>query len=122
MAIYKITMGDGSQENVTLGMGALAELSRRQPEIYKRYRSLYKLIGNGEDIDELVMAELIYIGYRTANSSREDCMDKETFFEAMTDSREEIGKVFMQLFGVQEKKQAFATHSAEPRGKSRRRR
>ena len=47
MAIYKITMGDGSQENVTLGMGALAELSRRQPEIYKRYRSLYKMIGNG---------------------------------------------------------------------------
>ena len=47
MAIYKITMEDGSQENVTLGMGALAELSRRQPEIYKRYRSLYKMIGNG---------------------------------------------------------------------------
>lgn len=122
MAIYKITMGDGSQENVTLGMGALAELSRRQPEIYQRYRSLYKILGTGQDVDELVMAELIYIGYRTANSSSEDCMDKETFFEAMTDSREEIGKVFMQLFGVQEKKQASAMPSARPRGKKRGRR
>ena len=122
MAVYKITMEDGTQESVTLGMGALAELSRRTPDLYQRYRSLYKILGTGQDVDELVMAELIYIGYRTANSSSEDCMDKETFFEAMPDSREEIGKVFMQLFGVQEKKQASAMPSARPRGKKRGRR
>lgn len=122
MAIYKITMGDGSQENVTLGMGALAELSRRQPEIYQRYRTLYKILGTGQDVDELEMAELIYIAYRAANSGRDDCMDLNTFLNTMTDNREEIGKVFMQIFGMQEKKQASGMPSARPRGKKRGRR
>ena len=122
MAIYKITMENGSQESVTLSMGALAELSRRQPEIYQRYRSLYKIIGAGEEVDELEMAELIYIAYRAANSARDDCMDLDTFFNTMTDNREEIGQVFMQLFGVQEKKQGFVPPSARPHGKNRGRR
>lgn len=122
MAIYKITMEDGTQENVTLSMGALAELSRRQPDIYQRYRSLYKILGTGQDVDELEMAELIYIAYRAANSGRDDCMDLNTFLNTMTDNREEIGKVFMQIFGMQEKKQGFVPPSARPRGKKRGRR
>lgn len=121
MAIYKITMEDGSQENVTLGMGALAELSRRQPEIYQRYRSLYQTMGK-EDVDEVKAAEFIYIGYRAANSGRDDCMDLNTFLEKMTDNREEIWNTFGQLFGMQEKKQASAMPSARPRGKKRGRR
>ena len=122
MAIYKITMEDGSQESVTLSMGALAELSRRQPDIYQRYRSLYKNLGAGKDVDELEMAELIYIAYRAANSARDDCMDLDTFLNSMTDNREEIGQVFMQLFGVQEKKQGFVPPSARPHGKNKKRR
>ena len=122
MAIYKITMEDGSQESVTLSMGALAELSRRQPEIYQRYRSLYKILGAGEEVDELEMAELIYIAYRAANSARDDCMDLNSFFNRMTDNREEIGNVFMQLFGVQEKKQGLGPPSARPHGKNKKRR
>lgn len=120
MAVYKITMGDGSQENVTLGMGALAELSRRQPELYQRYRSLYSIMNKG--VDELSAAEFIYIGYRAANISRDDCMDLETFLNAMTDNREQIWKTFGQLFGMQEKKQDSVMPSARPRGKNRGRR
>ena len=121
MAIYKITMGDGSQENVTLGMGALAELSRRQPEIYKRYRSLYKQM-NGGEVDELGAAEFIYIGYRAANVMRDECLELAEFLDKMTDDREEIWNTFGRLFGMQEKKQASATPSARPRGKNRRQR
>jgi hypothetical protein len=68
------------------------------------------------------MAELIYIAYRAANSARDDCMDLDTFLNSMTDNREEIGHVFMQLFGVQEKKQGFAPPSVRPRGKKHSRR
>lgn len=121
MAIYKITMGDGSQENVTLGMGALAELSRRQPEIYQRYRTLYQTMSSGE-VDEVKAAEFIYIGYRAANVMSDGCMDLPAFLDAMTDSREEIWNTFGRLFGMQEKKQASAMPSARPRGKKRGRR
>lgn len=118
MAIYKITMEDGSQENVTLSMGALAELSRRQPELYQRYRSLYTSMNKG-DVDELKAAEFLYIGYRAANIQREDCMDLNAFLDAMTDDRNEIWTTFGQLFGMQEKKQGSAMPSARPRGKNR---
>ena len=116
MAIYKITMEDGSQENVTLSMGALAELSRRQPEIYQRYRSMYTDMNKG-DVDELKAAEFIYIGYRAANILRDDCMDLNAFLDAMTDDRNEIWTTFGQLFGMQEKKQGSAMPSARQRGK-----
>lgn len=121
MAIYKITMEDGSQESVTLSMGALAELSRRQPEIYQRYRSLYTNM-NKSEVDELKAAEFIYIGYRAANITRDDCMDLNTFLDAITDDRNEIWTTFGQLFGMQEKKQGSAMPSARPRGKKRGRR
>ena len=121
MAIYKITMEDGSQENVTLGMGALAELSRRQPELYQRYRALYSMIG-GKNTDELIGAEMIYIAYRAANINRDDCMDLDTFLNNMTDSREEIAQVYMQLFGVKEKKPASVMPSGRQHGKNRKQR
>ena len=121
MAIYKITMEDGSQESVTLGMGALAELSRRQPEVYQRYRSLYKQMNSG-DVDELSAAEFIYIGYRAANVLRDDCMDLGTFLDNMTDDREAIWNTFGQLFGMQEKKQASGMPSGRPHGKNKKRR
>ena len=121
MAIYKITMEDGSQESVTLGVGALAELSRRQPELYQRYRSLYSIMNKG-NVDELNAAKFIYIGYRAANISRDDCMDLDAFLNAMTDNREQIWKTFGQLFGMQEKKQDSVMPSARPHGKNRGRR
>ena len=118
MAVYKITMEDGTQESVTLGMGALAELSRRTPDLYQRYRSLYRKLGAGEDIDELEMAEIIYIAYRAANPGK-DCMEKDEFFNAMSDDREAMGNVFMLLFGVREKKQGSVMPSSRQRGKNR---
>ena len=121
MAVYKITMEDGTQESVTLGMGALAELSRRTPDLYQRYRSLYRKLGAGEDIDELEMAEIIYIAYRAANPNK-DCMSMDEFFEHMSDDREAMGSVFMLLFGVREKKQGSVMPSGRPHGKGRGRR
>ena len=118
MAVYKITLEDGTQESVTLGMGALAELSRRTPDLYQRYRSLYQKLGAGKDIDELEMAEIIYIAYRAANPNK-DCMDMDDFFNAMSDDREAMGSVFMLLFGVREKKQGSVMPSSRQRGKNR---
>ena len=118
MAVYKITLEDGTQESVTLGMGALAELSRRTPDLYQRYRSLYRKLGAGEDIDELEMAEIIYIAYRAANPNK-DCMGMDDFFNAMSDDRGEMGNVFMALFGVREKKQGSVMPSSRQRGKNR---
>ena len=120
MRIYEITMDGRDPVKLTLNLGALYVLSASEHDLWDRYNALYtKLQQRKVAINELEMGEMIYIAYRCAalGIPDEKPMTLQEFLTDMTDSREEIGKVFQQLYGVQEKKQAFPM----PSGKQRRR-
>ena len=119
MRVYKLTMDDRDPVKLTLNLGALYALSASEHDLWDRYNTLYtKLQQRKVGITELEMAEMLYIAYRCAlMGSDEKPMTLQEFLTDMTDSREEIGRVFQQLYGVQEKKQVFPT----PSGKRQRR-
>lgn len=58
----------------------------------------------GSGFNELDMAEMIYIAYACAHPD-EAIPEKNEFLMEITDSRQILGEVFQQLFGVQKKKQ-----------------
>jgi hypothetical protein len=113
-AYYKISMQDGTKADLTLNLGAIAELSKKNKKLADRYFSLYKKMQNNQDMNELDMGEVIYIAYVCAHVNSE-YMELQEFLYQLTDSREELGKVFQQLFGVQEKKQGFQNRSRKRR-------
>ena len=115
MRVYKLTMDGRDPVKVTLNLGALYALSASEHDLWNRYNELYtRLQQKKVGITELEMAEMIYIAYRCANiTSDEEPMSLQEFLTDMTDSREEIGRVFQQLYGVQEKKQAFPMPSGK---------
>lgn len=111
---YEISMEDGQKEKLTLNLGALMDLSRKDKPVVDRYFEIYKKMGNkNSDINELEMAELLYIAYRCAHAKDDQYMTMEDFLYKMTDSRVEIGNVFSKLFGTNGKKQG----SPMPSGK-----
>lgn len=120
MAVYKYRMDDGTEVDVSLSMAALFKLQREAPELYRRYKEIFGKIGSGA-VDELVMAEAIYMGYRAATQDP-DPMSLEEFIGRMSDSRKELAETFGKLYGTEEKKQAFAPPSGRPHGKGRGRR
>lgn len=112
MRIYEITMDEREPAKLTLNLGALADLSVNEHDLWVRYNTLYKKIQKNETPDELEMGELIYIAYRCAAlHSEEPVMTMQEFLTALTDDREEIANVFQKLYGVQEKKPDFQKHS-----------
>ena len=116
---YKISLEGGESTDLTLNLGALSELSKREKPLVDRYFYFYKRMQQkGAEINELEMGEILYIAYRAAHC-REDseCMDLQEFLDVLTDDRAELGKVFGQLFGQQEKKQAFPKPSNVRHGK-----
>lgn len=115
MKIYQISMDGREPAKLTLNLGALYALSAKEHDLWERYNAMYtKLQNRKTPINELEMAEMIYIAYRCANiTSDDEPMTLQEFLTDMTDSREEIGKVFQQLYGVQEKKQAFPMPSGK---------
>ena len=119
MRIYEIKMEGREPAKLTLNLGALYALSAAEHDLWERYNALYnKLQQRKVAINELEMGEMIYIAYRCAAlGTGEDPMTLQEFLTDMTDSREEMGKVFQQLYGVQEKKQAFPMPSGKPRRK-----
>ena len=115
--VYKISMSDGRKESLTLNLGALAELSKKNKELADKYFYYYKKLQSQKQLNELEMGQIIYVAYACAHVKDEDpIMPLEEFLWNMTDSREEIGSVFQQLFGVQEKKLNFQKHSKRPQG------
>ena len=103
MRIYEITMDGRDPVKLTLNHGALYALAAADHDLWKRYNDLYqKLQQKKVAINELEMGEMIYIAYRCAalGISDEKPMTLQEFLTDMTDSREEIGKVFQQLYGV----------------------
>lgn len=107
---YKIPMQDGSEEDLTLNLGALYELRKKHKELSDRYFKLYKKM-QSKDFNELDMGELFYIAYACAHPN-EKIMRKEEFLCSITDSREEHANIFQQMFGVK-KNEALPTLSKE---------
>ena len=107
---YKISLEGGESTDLTLNLGALSELSKRDKPVVDRYFYFYKRLQKKDaDFNELEMGEILYIAYRAAHCKQDstECMDLQEFLNVLTDDREELGRVFSQLFGVaQEKKQA----------------
>ena len=112
---YKISTQDGNKIDLTLNLGALAELSKSRKDLSDRYFELYKKMqGKNPELNEIEMGEIIYIAYACAHVN-EDIPDLSDFLYNLTDNRAEFGMVFQQLFGVQEKKQNLQQHSRKQR-------
>ena len=104
MIYHKLPMADGSEVDLTLNLGALAELNKKNKRLADRYFELTnKMNEKSSGFNEFDMAELIYIAYACAHLN-EDIPEKNEFLMNITDSRQIIGDVFKALFGVQEKK------------------
>lgn len=107
MAIFhKITMQDGSKEELTLNLGALMDLSQKDKALTDRYFQIYKkLDGKNAELNEIEMGEVFYIAYRCAHVKDDEYMSMQEFLYALTDNREEMAYVFQNIFGIKEKKQ-----------------
>jgi hypothetical protein len=121
MRFYELPMDGREPVKLTLNMGALADLSASDHELWQRYNTLYtkmQNMGPKDSFNELEMGELMYIAYRCGMlHSNEQPMTKSDFLYAMTDDRAAIGQVFQALYGVQEKKSDFQRPSGKPRRK-----
>ena len=116
MRVYEITMDGRDPVKLTLNLGALYALSASDHNLWSRYNELYNKLQRKISFNELETAEMIYIAYRcAAQGSDEEPLTLQEFLTDMTDSREEMGKVCQQLYGVQEKKQAFPMPSRKQR-------
>lgn len=112
---YQISTQDGNKIDLTLNLGALAELSKSRKDLSDRYFELYKKMqGKNAGLNEVEMGEVLYIAYACAHVG-EDITDLITFLHNLTDNREEFGRVFQQLFGIQEKKQNLQQPSRKQR-------
>ena len=110
---------DGESLDLTLNLGALFELSKKDKAMTDRYFELQRQVQKDPNsLTELDMGEFLYIAYRCAHVKEDDYMDYEDFLYKLTDSRQEMGVVFRKLYGAQEKKQG----SPMPSGKQQRRR
>jgi len=110
MVYHKLLMADGRFENVTLNLGAIAELNKRNKPLADEYFAKKK----GEDFNELDMAKFIYIAYACAHLD-EDIPSFEEFLTEVTDDREELGTTFENLFNSAKKKRDSVMHSGKPR-------
>lgn len=107
MVYHKLLMADGRFENVTLNLGAIAELNKRNKPLADEYFAKYKeMQKKGEDFNELDMAKFIYIAYACAHLD-EDIPSFEEFLTEVTDDREELGTTFENLFNSAKKKTEF---------------
>lgn len=112
---YQISTQDGNKIDLTLNLGALAELSKSRKDLSDRYFELYKKMqGKNAGLNEVEMGEVLYIAYACAHVG-EDIPDLITFLHNLTDNREEFGRIFQQLFGIQEKKQNLQQPSRKQR-------
>ena len=115
MVYHKLLMADGRFENVTLNLGAIAELNKKNKPLADLYFAKYKeMQKQGEDFNELDMATFIYIGYACAHLD-EDIPSFEEFLTEVTDDREELGTTFENLFKTAKKKRNSVMHSGKPR-------
>ena len=112
MKTYDIPMDTGEPVKGTFNIGALARLARDRHDLWDYYNNLYKKMQSNYVPNEIEMGKLIYVAYMCANIDHEP-MSEEEFLYYLTDSREEIGRCYNELYGVQEKKQNFQMHSGK---------
>lgn len=119
MAVFhKISTSDGETMDLTLNLGALFELSKKEKALTDRYFDLQKQVQKDpQSLTELDMGEFLYIAYRCAHVKDEDCMAYEEFLYKLTESRQEMGEVFKKLYGAQEKKQGSPMPSGKRHGR-----
>ena len=100
---------------MTLNLGAIAELNKKNKPLADLYFAKYKeMQKQGADFNELDMATFIYIGYACAHLD-EEIPPFEEFLKDVTDNRHELATTFEVLFGAQKKKQSSPQHSGKPR-------
>lgn len=114
MVYHKLLMADGRFENVTLNLGAIAELNKKNKPLADLYFAKYKEMQKEDaDFNELDMATFIYIGYACAHLD-EEIPPFEEFLKGVTDNRQELATTFEVLFGTQKKKQGSPKHFGTP--------
>ena len=75
---YKISLEGGESTDLTLNLGALSELSKRDKPVVDRYFYFYKRLQKKDaDFNELEMGEILYIAYRAAHCKQvsTECMN-----------------------------------------------
>lgn len=116
--MHKISTNDGESLDLTLNLGALFELSKKDKPMTDRYFELQRQVQKDPNsLTELDMGEFLYIAYRCAHVKDDEYMDYEDFLYKLTDSRQEMGTVFRKLYGAQEKKQGSPMPSGKRQGK-----
>lgn len=115
MAVFYEVQTENGKEKLTLNLGALYELSRKDKPVADRYHTLYKKMQRKEAFTEFEIAEVLYIAYRCAHVKEEEHMELEEFLYVLTDNRVEIMEAFGNVFGAREKekKQGFQKHSGK---------
>lgn len=119
MAVYhKISTSDGGSMDLTLNLGALFELSKKDKPLVDRYFELQKMVQkDSTSMTELDMGEFLYIAYRCAHVKQDDPMEMGDFLYKLTESRQEMGNIFRKLYGTNEKKQGSPMPSGKRHGK-----
>lgn len=119
MAVFhKISTNDGESMELTLNLGALFELSKKDKALTDRYFELQRQVQKDPNsLTEFDMGEFLYIAYRCAHVKDENHMAYEDFLYKLTDSRQEMGETFRKLYGAQEKKQGSRMPSGKQHGK-----
>jgi hypothetical protein len=119
MAVFhKISTNDGESMELTLNLGALFELSKKDKALTDRYFELQRQVQKDPNsLTEFDMGEFLYIAYRCAHVKDEDYLEYGEFLYKLTDSRQEMGEVFRKLYGAQEKKQGSPMPSGKRHGK-----
>lgn len=87
--VISIKLTDGNAVDATLNFARLRKLSVKHKELYKHYQKLV----SGQAVDEIGIAEIIYVAYVCANLDS-DIMDIEDFMELLTPNREELMDIY----------------------------
>lgn len=119
MVYHEISTNDGGKLKLTLNLGAVFELSKRNKELADRYFEMQRSLQKKQDqLTELDMAEFLYIAYRCAHLNDDDVMELQDFMYKLTESRQEMSEVFSALYGIK-KKQGSPMPSKKQRQKNR---
>ena len=90
---YQISTQDGNKIDLTLNLGALAELSKSRKDLSDRYFELYKKMqGKNAGLNEVEMGEVLYIAYACAHVG-EDIPDLITFLLYINNFTEPVRKL-----------------------------
>lgn len=111
---YDFTLNDNRVVQVTRNYAGLYMLKAQRPEVYEKSQAFNKK-REGDSLDDIETAELIYAAYVTAtlvnNSVRrsngmdeEEIMSEEAFLSLMPTNAGAVGNILNKLYGVEKKR------------------